>query len=191
MSRPKIKDTPEYIEKQELFWHNLFEFFLGLIQRKLHKPPDPQKDTAMLGKILDTSRMVVTRWRDKEHMPVSEVVYLDIVYRLLVYLNIPQFPIEAYHLYNVDCDLEFGDQIRKAINLPNDGEDILRKSMVSEHPEFSIPEKLRQLVENQMEMRLLNITKEEISVLSRVRFPEDFRITSELYKYLLAYYRGL
>lgn len=191
MSRPKVKDTPEYIEKQELFWHNLFEFFLGLIQEKMQRPRNPMRDTVILANILESGRMVVTRWRNKETMPVSDAAYMDIMYRLLVFFNIPQFPIEGYHLYTVDCEKEFGEEIRKAINLPLDKDGLPSKMMVREVPQYLVPEKLRQLIEDPMEKRLLNITKNEIAVLSRIRFPKEFKITTDLYKMLLAFYRGL
>lgn len=191
MGRKIIKDTPEYIEKQEMFWHNMFEFFLGLIQRKLNHPINPKKDQATLAKILHRSRLSINRWCNKENIPGSEAVYMDIIHRLLIYFNVPQFPIQGHHLYSVDCEKEFGNKLRKAIYLSPEEDDIPLTIIDSKLQHDSIPEKLRQLIDNPMEKKLLNITDQEIEALSSIRFPDNFRVTVDLYKYLLAYYRGL
>ena len=189
MSRPKTKDTEAYKKKQEIFWNNLFVFLLGLIQEKIGKPRNPLKQVNLLASIFHKDRLIVTRWRDKTALPGSNSAYMEIVYRLLIYFNIPQFPLEGYHLYTIDCQAEFDKDIREAINLPKAVSDNIL--VLREPVNYLIPEKLQIIVNDPFEQKLLNINPEEISVLSRIRFPEDFKTSSALYRTLLAYYRGL
>ena len=189
MARPKSKDTEAYKKRQEIFWNNLFVFLLGLVQEKIGRPRNPLKDINFLARILHKDRLIATRWRDKITLPGSNSAYMEIIYRLLIYFNIPQFPLEGYHLYTIDCQAKFDKDIREAINLPKTvSDDIL---ILREPLNYLVPKKLQSIIDDPLEQRLLNITAEEISVLSRIRFPEEFRTSSALYKTLLAYYRGL
>lgn len=187
MPRPRVKNTSEYKVKQDIFTKNLFGFFLGLIQLKMNLKVDAKRDLYTLSRILKKNRLIVARWRNRENFPQNDVVFKDIAYRLLDYFNIPDFPISGDDLYLIDMEEVYGRELRKKLNLFDNN--ISEELAIREKRPVYMHSALKELRENPYEEVLMKLTDEEINLLSRVKFPKEFKITKELYRILLAYYR--